>query len=59
MVQITRPVLPPVNVLAPESQENTTSLGSGFVYDNNGHIVTNHHVIDTQPILLVRILLVI
>lgn len=51
VVQITRPVLPPVNVLAPESQENTTSLGSGFVYDNNGHIVTNHHVIANANIV--------
>ena len=23
-----------------------TALGSGFVYDNQGHIITNHHVID-------------
>ena len=51
VVQITRPVLPPLNVLAPESQENTTSLGSGFVYDNNGHIVTNYHVIANANIV--------
>jgi S1-C subfamily serine protease len=24
----------------------STALGSGFVYDNQGHIITNHHVID-------------
>jgi S1-C subfamily serine protease len=24
----------------------STALGSGFVYDNQGHIVTNYHVID-------------
>ena len=51
IVQITRPVVPPFNVLAPESQENTTSLGSGFVYDNNGHIVTNYHVIANASIV--------
>jgi len=51
IVQITRPVVPPFNVLAPESQENTTSLGSGFVYDNNGHIVTNYHVIANVSIV--------
>jgi S1-C subfamily serine protease len=26
----------------------STALGSGFVYDNQGHIVTNNHVIDAQ-----------
>jgi 2-alkenal reductase len=24
----------------------TTSLGTGFVFDNNGHIITNQHVVD-------------
>src|SRR5918912_1016678 len=24
----------------------STALGSGFVYDNQGHIITNYHVID-------------
>lgn len=51
VVQITRSVPPPVNILIPERQENTTSLGSGFVYDNNGHIVTNYHVIANASIV--------
>jgi S1-C subfamily serine protease len=51
VVQITRPVLPPANILIPERQENITSLGSGFVYDNNGHIVTNYHVIANVSIV--------
>jgi S1-C subfamily serine protease len=50
VVQITRSVPPAVNILIPERQENTTSLGSGFVYDNNGHIVTNYHVIANTSI---------
>ncbi|HEU4822826.1 MAG TPA: trypsin-like peptidase domain-containing protein [Nitrososphaeraceae archaeon] len=51
VVQITRSAPPPVNILIPESQENTTALGSGFVYDNNGHIVTNYHVIANASIV--------
>jgi S1-C subfamily serine protease len=51
VVQITRSVVPPANILTPESQENTTSLGSGFVYDNSGHIVTNYHVIANASIV--------
>jgi S1-C subfamily serine protease len=51
VVQITKSVVPPASILAPERQENTTSLGSGFVYDNNGHIVTNYHVIANASIV--------
>ena len=51
VVQITRSVPPALNILIPERQENTTSLGSGFVYDNNGHIVTNYHVIANASIV--------
>jgi len=29
----------------PYEDQNTTALGSGFVYDTKGHIITNHHVI--------------
>jgi S1-C subfamily serine protease len=29
----------------PDEDQNTTALGSGFVYDTKGHIITNHHVV--------------
>jgi S1-C subfamily serine protease len=42
VVQITRE-----NKQAPDSSgdENVTSLGSGFVFDKEGRIITNHHVV--------------
>ena len=45
VVQITTSV-PPSTIPNPDrQQENRTALGSGIVYDNNGHIVTNNHVV--------------
>jgi S1-C subfamily serine protease len=43
VVQITRENQPTSND-AP-GDENVTSLGSGFVFDNQGRIITNHHVV--------------
>jgi S1-C subfamily serine protease len=45
IVQITSklPAAAP-NALNPQTP-NTTALGSGFVYDNKGHIITNGHVV--------------
>jgi S1-C subfamily serine protease len=43
VVQITRENQPSSND-AP-GDENVTSLGSGFVFDNQGRIITNHHVV--------------
>ncbi len=31
---------------SPQTPQYTQALGSGFVWDNQGHIVTNNHVID-------------
>jgi len=31
---------------APPGDKNVTSLGSGFVFDKEGRIITNHHVVD-------------
>ena len=44
VVQITRTV-PQVSVVPDSSQENRTALGSGFLFDNHGHIITNNHVV--------------
>lgn len=50
VVLITRPVPQPGIVLDP-SQENRTSLGSGFLFDDEGHIITNNHVVgDTKVV---------
>lgn len=50
VVLITRPVPQPGIALDP-SQENRTSLGSGFLFDDEGHIITNNHVVgDTEVV---------
>ncbi|HYY86948.1 MAG TPA: trypsin-like peptidase domain-containing protein [Nitrososphaeraceae archaeon] len=43
VVQITRENQPTSN--DGPSDENVTSLGSGFVFDKQGRIITNHHVV--------------
>jgi S1-C subfamily serine protease len=50
VVQITRTV-PQTGVVMDSSQENRTSLGSGFLFDSEGHIVTNSHVIGDAKIV--------
>ncbi len=51
VVQITRKV-PPSNILSPSPEsENASTLGSGFVYDNKGRIITNNHVVGDAKIV--------
>jgi S1-C subfamily serine protease len=52
VVQITRKVPPPSSISPPSPEsENVTALGSGFVYDNKGHIITNNHVVGNAKIV--------
>ena len=52
VVQITRKVPPPQSILPPSPEsKNATALGSGFVYDNQGHIITNNHVVGNAKIV--------
>jgi S1-C subfamily serine protease len=44
VVQISR-MVPQTGVAVDPSQENRTALGSGFVFDQEGHIITNNHVV--------------
>ncbi len=41
------PVLPPINGTTPQSPF-AAALGSGFIWDTAGHIVTNNHVIENS-----------
>jgi S1-C subfamily serine protease len=49
IVTITR-TLPSPTTITPEAQ-NITVLGSGVVYDNQGHIITNNHVVGNAKIV--------
>jgi S1-C subfamily serine protease len=50
VVQITRTV-PQTGVVIDPTQENRTALGSGFLFDREGHIVTNSHVVGDSEIV--------
>ena len=50
VVQITRTV-PQTGIVADQSLENRTALGSGFLFDNQGHIITNNHVVGDAKIV--------
>ncbi len=49
IVQVTK-TTPPANPLGPD-KENSTSLGTGFIYNDTGYIVTNNHVVENAPTL--------
>jgi S1-C subfamily serine protease len=51
VVQITRTVPQTGVVNIDPSQENRTALGSGFLFDRKGHIVTNSHVVGDAKIV--------
>jgi S1-C subfamily serine protease len=48
VVQVTR-IIPTTNSQNP--QGNSSALGSGIVYDANGHIITNNHVVGNAKIV--------
>jgi S1-C subfamily serine protease len=50
VVQISRSV-PQTGVVMDPSLENRTALGSGFLFDNQGHIITNNHVVGDAKIV--------
>ena len=41
----------PVNILNPSQKENSTALGSGFIYDNRGHVVTDNCVVANTKVV--------
>ena len=50
-VQVTSKVPTPSNPQNPQAPNATTALGSGFVYDKLGRIITNNHVVGDAKIV--------
>ncbi len=53
VVQITSkmPQSSALNSTNPNNGQNVTALGSGFIYDTKGHIITNNHVVANSKIV--------
>jgi S1-C subfamily serine protease len=52
IVQITSKIpIPTTDQLNPQPQQNSTALGSGFIYDKAGRIITNNHVVGDAKIV--------
>jgi S1-C subfamily serine protease len=51
IVQITSKAPIPTSDPSNPQAQNATALGSGFVYDKQGHIVTNNHVVGNTKIV--------
>jgi S1-C subfamily serine protease len=52
VVQITSKIpIPAGNPSNPQPQQNSTALGSGFIYDKAGRIITNNHVVGDAKIV--------
>jgi len=49
IVQVTK-TMPPANPYGPD-KENSTSLGTGFIYNDKGYIVTNNHVVENAKVV--------
>src|SRR5687768_4955260 len=54
IVQVTK-TMPPANPLGPD-KENTTSLGSGFIYNDKGYIDSNNHVVENAEVVDVTLI---
>jgi len=54
--EISEPGVVRVNVQRSETVDGTSGLGSGFVFDKKGHIITNAHVVDNAKKVVVTFL---
>jgi S1-C subfamily serine protease len=55
VVQVTNEQSNPFTQFGSSSQEVPVGVGSGIIYDNQGHILTNAHVVDGAQSLLVSL----